>query len=151
QENYSLISGKQLSSARRTEDILLYQYSAPAGAAAAANFPVTPSQTFQTGQLSSGLVHLDILSGRESVRGQIGGSDAASVTNGDATLTVAAGSLPVDTAIAVAPESVDGFLPATSFFTPLAEYNIDFSGQVLNSPAQLTVAAGTAQTNDTVF
>ena len=151
QENYSLTSGKQFSSARRTEDILLYQYSASNGAAAVANFAVTPAQTFQPGQLASGLVHLDILSGRESVRGQLGGSDPVSVTGGDATLTIAAGSLPVDTAITIAPESVDSFLPSTSTLIPLAEYNIDFSGQVLTSSAQLSVSAGAAQPSDTVF
>ena len=151
QETYSLISGKQLSDAKRTEDILLYQYSAPSGAAAVASFPVTPSQTFPLEQLSSGNVHLDILSGRESVRGQVGGSDAVTVTGGDATLLIAAGSSPQDTAIAVAPEPVDGFLPATTTLIPLAEYNLDFSGQTLNVPAQLSVAAGSAQPGDNVF
>jgi PKD domain/Bacterial Ig-like domain len=151
QETYSLVSGKQLSDAKRTEDILLYQYSAPSGAAAVARFPVTPSQTFQPEQVSSGDVHLDILSGRESVRGQIGGSDAATVTGGDATLSIAAGSSPQDTAIAVTPEPVDGFLPATTSLIPLAEYNLDFSGQTLNVPAQLSVAAGGAQPGDNVL
>src|SRR5260370_42666254 len=94
---------------------------------------------------------MDILSGRESVRGTVGGSDAATVTGGDAPLTVAAGSLPQDTAIAVAPEGVDGFLPASASLTPLAEYNIDFSGQTLTAPAQLSVAAGAAQPGDNVF
>ncbi len=151
QETYSLTSGKQLSDAKRTEDILLYQYSAPSGAAAVASFPVTPSQTFPLEQLSSGNVHLDILSGRESVRGQIGGSDAATVTGGDATLSIAAGSSPQDTAIAVTPEPVDGFLPATTSLIPLAEYNLDFSGQTLNVPAQLSVGAGSAQPGDNVL
>jgi Bacterial Ig-like domain/Bacterial Ig domain len=150
-ETYTLTSGKQLSDAKRTEDILLYQYSAPSGSAGVATFPVTPSQTFQPGQLSSGDVHLDILSGRESIRGQVGGSDAATVTGGDATLTVAAASLPQDTAIAVTPVTVNGFLPSNASLIPLAEYNIDFSGQVLNSAAQLSVAAGTAQQGDNVF
>lgn len=151
EETYSLTSGKQLSSPRRTEDILLYQYSAPTGAAAVASFPVTPSQTFQPAQLASGDVHLDILSGRESIRGQVGGSDAATVTGGDATLTISAGSLPQDTAISVAPENLDTFLPATASLVPLAEYNLDFSGETLQSPAQLSVAAGTAQAGNTVL
>jgi len=56
-------------------------------------------------------VHLDILSGRESVRGQVGGSDALSTQGGGATLTVAAGSLPQDTAIAISSEAVDSFCP----------------------------------------
>ncbi len=120
-ETYTLLSGKQLSDELRTEDILLYQFGAPSGAAVTATFPVTPSQTFKIGQLSSGDVHLDILSGRESVRGQVGGSDALSTQSGGATLTVAAASLPQDTAIAVSPEAVDTFLPTTSTLTTLAE------------------------------
>ncbi len=151
QETYTLASGKQLSDALRTEDILFYQFLAPSGAAAAANFPVTPSQTFLAEQLSSGDVHLDILSGRESVRGQVGGYDAATVTGGDATLSVAASSLPQDTAIAVAPEAVSGFLPTTATLIALAEYNIDFSGQILQTPAQLTVAAGAALPGDNIL
>jgi hypothetical protein len=150
QDTYSLVSGKHLSQAPRLEDIILYQFAAPTGAAAAATFPVTPAQTFQPGKLASGDVHLDILSGRESVRGQVGGSDSVSVTGGDATLTVAAGSLPQDTAISVAPEGVDTFLPSTATLLPLAEYNIDLSGQTLLSAAQLSVAAGSAKTGDTL-
>jgi hypothetical protein len=150
QDTYSLVSGKQLSQAPRLEDIILYQFAAPTGAAAAATFPVTPAQTFQPGKLASGDVHLDILSGRESVRGQVGGSDSASVTGGDATLTIAAGSLPQDTAISVAPESVDTFLPSTSALLPLAEYNIDLSGQTLLSAAQLSVASGSAKPGDSL-
>ena len=151
QENYSLTSGKQLSSAKRMEDIILYQFAAPSGAAAEAIFPVTPSQTFAPDVFSSGDVHMDIVSGRESIRGQVGGSDAATVSGGDATITIAAGSLPQDTAIAVAPETVETFLPSTASLTPLAEYNIDFSGETLSSPAQLSVAAGSAQAGDNIF
>jgi hypothetical protein len=150
QETYSLTSGSQLSEPRRTEDLLIYQFGAPSGAAALATFPVTPSLTFQPEQLASGDVHLDILSGRESVRGQIGGSDPITVTGSGASLTVGAGSLPQDTAISVASEPTDSFLPSTTSLTLLAEYNIDFSGQVLNSPAQLTVPAGSVQTGDNV-
>jgi RHS repeat-associated protein len=150
-ESYSLASGQQLSDALRTEDILLYQYAAPAGSAAVASFPVTPSQTFQPELLSSGDVHLDILSGRESIRGSVGGSDAVTATGGNATLTIAAGSLPQDTAIAVAPEATDTFLPSTASLIPLAEYHLDFSGQVLNAAAQLSVAVGNAQAGESLF
>ncbi len=85
------------------------------------------------------------------MRGQIGGSDAVSVQGGDATLTVAAGSATQDTAIAVAREAVDSFLPTTSALIPVAEYNIDFSGQTLLSPAQLSVAAGSAKPGDNIL
>ena len=144
-ETYTLTNGQQISDEPRYEDILLYQNPAPAsGAAAAATFPVTPSQTFQVSQLASGDVHLDILSGRESVRGATGGSDPVSVQSGDATLTVAGGSLPQDTAIAVTPETLNTFLPSTSVLVPLSEYNVDFSDAVLSAGAQLTVGTGGA-------
>src|SRR5260370_5493078 len=118
-ETYTLASGKQLSDGLRTEDILLYQFGAPNGTAVSATFPVTPSQPFQIGQLFSGDVHLDILSGRESVLGHVGGSDAVTVQSGGATLTVAARSLPQHTAISVNNEGVDTFLPSTSNLIPL--------------------------------
>jgi hypothetical protein len=143
-EKYTLATGQLISEDSRFEDILLYQTPAPSGATVAASFPVTPAQTFQVSQLSSGDVHMDILSGRESVRGQTGGSDPVAVQSGDATLTVAAGSLAQDTAIAVNSEPIDTFLPSTSTLVPLSEYSVDFSGQVLNAAAQLSVGAGIA-------
>ena len=143
-ETYTLTTGQALSEEPRYEDILLYQNPATSSGVVGASFPVTPSQTFQVSQLSSGDVHMDILSGRESVRGQTGGSDPVAVQSGDATLTIAAGSLPQDTAIAVTPETVDTFLPATSTLAPISEYKVDFSGQVLTAAAQLSVGLGTA-------
>ena len=143
-EKYTLTSGQLISEEPRYEDILLYQAPAPSDAALAATFPVTPSRTFQASQLVSGDVHLDILAGRESARGETGGSDAASVQSGDATLTVSAGSLPQDTVIAVNLEALDSFLPSTSGLVPLSEYRVDFSGAVLSNAAQLSVGVGTA-------
>ncbi len=144
-ETYTLTSGQALSEEPRYEDILLYQSPTPSGGAqVGAAFPVTPSQTFQVSQLTSGDVHLNILSGRESVRGATGGSDPVSVQSGGATLTVAGGSLSQDTAIAVSSEPVNTFLPSTSTLVPLSEYNVDFSGQVLSNAAQLSVGAGSA-------
>ncbi|HVI06841.1 MAG TPA: Ig-like domain-containing protein [Candidatus Binatia bacterium] len=139
-ESYTLASGQQLSEQPRYEDLLLYQNPAPAsGSIVGAAFPVTPSQTFQPSQLTSGDVHLNILSGRESVRGETGGSDPVSVQSGDATLTVAAGSLAQDTAVNVTPETVDTFLPSTATLVPVSEYYVDFSGQTLTNAAQLSV------------
>jgi hypothetical protein len=139
-ETYTLTSGQFLSEEPRYEDLLLYQTPAPAsGSGIGANFPVTPSQTFQPSQLVSGDVHLNILNGRESVRGETGGSDPVSVQSGDATLTLAAGSLPQDTAIAVTAESVDTFLPTTASLVPVSEYNVNFSDQTLSNAAQLSV------------
>ncbi len=144
-ETYTLTSGQALSEEPRYEDILLYQSPTPSGGAqVGAAFPVTPSQTFQVAQLTSGDVHLNILSGRESVRGATGGSDPVSVQSGGATLMVAGGSLSQDTAIAVSSEPVNTFLPSTSTLVPLSEYNVDFSGQVLSNAAQLSVGAGSA-------
>jgi len=150
-EKYTLKTGAVVEDPVRYEDILMYQIPAPSGAAVAANFPVTPSQTFSLDQFSSGDVHLDILSGREAVRGQTGGSDAVVVQSGDATLSVAAGSLPQDTAIAVSPESPNDFLPSTATLIPLAEYNLDFSGQTLNAPAELSVGVGSASPGDNIL
>lgn len=144
-------AGKALSNPARTEDILLYQYGAPSGSVAVASFPVTASQTFPPEQAVTGDIHLDILSGRESVRGEAGGSDAVTVTGGNATLTVSAGSLPQDTAVNITPESVNGFLPSTTTLVPVAEFNIDFSGLTLNIPAQLSVAASGAQAGSNLF
>ena len=38
-------------------------------------FPITPSRSYDTATLVEGKVHLDILAGREAVRGQAGGSE----------------------------------------------------------------------------
>jgi hypothetical protein len=151
-EKYTLTSGQLVSDEPRYEDLLLYQYPAPSsGSIVGATFPVTPSQTFQPSQLSSGDLHLDILSGRESVRGQTGGSDPVAVNSGDATLTIAAGSLPQNTAIAVDPEGIDTFLPATSTLVPLSEYNVDLSGETLSTSAQLSVGTAGAAPGSNVL
>jgi hypothetical protein len=141
-ETYTLTSGQLLSEEPRYEDLLIYQNPVPANSAVAGTtFPVTPSQTFQATQLTSGDVHLNILSGRESVRGETGGSDPVSVQSGGATLTVAGGSLSQDTVINVTSEGIDTFLPSTNTLVPLTEYNVDFSGQTLSNAAQLSVAS----------
>ncbi len=50
-----------------------------------------------TQSLKEGTAHLDILAGRESVRGTTGGNQAVTVQSGDATLAVGSGTLPEDT------------------------------------------------------
>src|SRR6185312_14638894 len=150
-EAYTLTSGEQLSEPSRAEDLVLYAYPAAGGATLAATFPVTPSRSFQVSELQTGKVHLDILAGRESVRGETGGSGAVVVQEGDATLSVAAGSLPEDTAIDLTAESLAAFLPSGNGLTPLAQYEIDFGGQVLSHPAQLAAGAGGAQPGDTLL
>src|SRR6185312_8277312 len=150
-EAYTLTSGEQLSEPSRAEDLVLYAYPAAGGATLAATFPVTPSRSFQVSELQTGKVHLDILAGRESVRGETGGSGAVVVQEGDATLSVAAGSLPEDTAIDLTAESLSAFLPSGNGLTPLAQYEIDFGGQVLSHPAPLAAGAAGAQPGDTLL
>ena len=98
-ENYTLKSGDPVMLQERLQDIVFYQYPAPAGAALAATFPVTPSRTFQLSEFVGGKVHLDIMSGREGARGQTGGSAAVVLQWDNAALSIAAGSLTQDTAI----------------------------------------------------
>lgn len=150
-EAYTLTSGEPLSAPARAEDLILYGFPAPAGATLAATFPVTPSRSFEVSELATGKVHLDILSGRESVRGGTGGRGAVVVQDGGATLSVAAGSLPEDTAIDLGAEPLAAFLPSGSGLTPLAQYAVDLGGQVLVHPAQLSAPAGAAQPGDTLL
>ncbi len=149
-ESYSLVSGEQLSQPARLEDLVLYRFGAPTGGVAA-SFPVTPSQSFAVADLASGKVHLDILAGRESVRGEAGGASAVVVQAGEASLAIAAGSLPEDTAIDLVPEDLATFLPSRNGLTPLAQYSIDLGGETLALPAELSDAAGTVQAGDTLL
>lgn len=150
-ETYTPSSGEAISEAVRSMDLVLYRYPAPAGAALAADFPVTPSRSFPVADLLAGKVHLDILAGREGVRGQTGGSGAIVIQSGDASLAIASGSLPQDTAIALIASPLAAFLPSGPALAPLAQYTLDFSGAVLSLPAQLSAAAGTAQLGDTLL
>jgi len=149
-ENYSLTSGDKVVEESRLQDIVLYQYGAPSGSILAAQLPITPSHTFQPTQLIAGEVDLDILSGRENVRGQVGGNDAFVVQSGSTVLTVAAGSLPQDTAVSVSSEALDSFLPSSNSATPISEVGIDFSGEVLTSSAQLSVDGTGVQSTDNI-
>lgn len=142
-ETYLPKSGNTLATDPRVQDVVLYRYGAPQGAALGSAFPVTPSKTFQPADLISGKVHLDILAGRENVRGVPGGNDAVVVQNGDVTLTVPAGSLPQDTAVSVAPSEIESYLPSSSSVQALASIYVDFSGEILSSSAQLSIAAPT--------
>ena len=150
-EQYTPSSGEPISEAARAVDLVLYRHPAPAGAALAATFPVTPSRIFEVAELQSGKVHLDILAGREGARGQTGGSGAVVVQSGDATLAIAAGSLPEDTAIYLFAAPLAGFLPAGNGLTPLSQYVLDFAGRTLSLPAQLSADAGAAQPGDTLL
>src|ERR1043166_4850979 len=87
-ETFSLASGDKVSEETRSEDILLYNALAPANSTMGAKFPVTPSHQYTLTQLVTGKVHLDILAGREGVRGQPGGNDPLTLSDGTSTLSV---------------------------------------------------------------
>src|SRR5262249_52484259 len=100
-EKFSLKSGSVVSDEARSEDIVLYGALAPAGSSLGAQFPVAPSHKFANAELLTGEVHLDILAGREGVRGQPGGSDPLTLSDGTSTLFVPGGALSEDTAISI--------------------------------------------------
>ncbi|HTC93758.1 MAG TPA: Ig-like domain repeat protein, partial [Terriglobales bacterium] len=150
-ETFNLTSGQVASEEQRLQDVLLFQVPVPTGASLAAQFPITPSKTFENGQLSNGDVHLDILAGRESVRGQVGGNDALTLSDGNITFTVGAGSLAHDTDMSIAAVALSFFDPTSNGLTPLAEVVVDLSGQILNTSAELSAAATGVSPADTLL
>src|SRR5260370_29912198 len=150
-ETFTLPSGQVASVEKRLQDVLLFRVPAPQNANLAAQFPITPSRKFDNGQLSRGDVHLDILAGRESVRGQVGGNDALTLSDGNITLTVGAGSLAQDTDISIEAVTLSSFNPTSNGLTPLAEVVVDFSGEILNSSAELTAAGTGVSPPDTLL
>ena len=91
-------------------------------------------------------MHLDILAGREAVRGQTGGSEPITIdAGGGVTLTVPAHALPGDTAVRVQSAILSSFVPGATPNTappdvqPLGEVVIDFASQTLSLGAELTV------------
>ncbi len=116
-----------------------------------AAFPITPSRTYATSGLKEGRVHLDLLAGRETARGVVGGNEAVAVTSGQVRLSVAAGSLAEDTAIGVrAHDTFSPFVPTTNGITPLGEVAVDFSTATLNTSASLTFRNAAAAPGDTL-
>jgi hypothetical protein len=138
-ETFSLASGDKVSEETRSEDVVLYNALAATTPAMVAQLPLTPSHKYTNAQLVRGNVHLDILSGREGVRGQAGGNDPVTVTDGIATLSVPGRALGVDTAIAVQSTSIETFVPTSTTFSAIQEVVVDFSGETLNTPAQLSI------------
>ncbi len=147
-EDFELASGQKASEEVRREDILIFRAPLPADAPATpagetvlhAVLPVTASRTFETAELLQGKVHLDVLAGRESVRGETGGNRERTVQSGDAILSVPASSLAEDTAVSLEESSLSSFLPAEADVEPLAEVVVDFAGAVLGTSAGLSVA-----------
>jgi len=140
-EKFSLASGDVVSEQTRSEDIVLYNALAPANSTMGALFPVTPSHQYSNTQLLTGKVHLDILAGREGVRGQPGGNDPLTLGDGIATISVPGGALSQDTAIAVQTIGLEDFVPTSTTLSALQEVLVDFSGERLNTPAQLSIPA----------
>lgn len=136
-ETFTLSSGDTISEDARTQDFVLYR----SGADLAARFPVVPSRSFAAAELVQGIVHLDILAGRESVRGLAGGSGAATLTTTGATLFVAQGALDQDVPITFQSAVLSSFLPVNADIAPLLEFAVDFSGRELLSNAELSIAA----------
>jgi hypothetical protein len=138
-EKFSLKSGDVVSQETRSEDIVLYNALAPANTTLGAQFPVSPSRKFANAELITGKVHLDILAGREGVRGQPGGSDPLTLSDGNATLSVPGGALSEDTAISVQSVATEDFVPTNGSLGALQEVLVDFSGEALNTAAQLSI------------
>lgn len=165
-ETYTLASGAEASSEPRSQDILLFRtecgraaVSAEPGDAGPADpgvlcaaLPITPSRSYRTDELTEGRVHLDILAGRESVRGTTGGSDPLTLKSEGVVLTVPGLSLTKDTALSLrAATGFSSFLPEESGLEALQELVLDFSGQSLGLAAGLSVSGTTAVPGDTVI
>jgi hypothetical protein len=153
-ETFTLPSNQVASEEERREDIILYR--APARAipvpsttqsdrpSVSAALPIAPSRTFDPNALIEGHVHLDILAGRESIRGTTGGQEAVTITADDATLVVPRRARTEDTAITLRrADALSTFLPTHATLTPLAEVVVDVPG-ALTSPAELSVSASNA-------
>jgi hypothetical protein len=136
-ETFTLTNGDTISEDARTQDFVLYR----AASGLVATFPVVPSRSFEAASLAQGIVHLDILAGRESVRGEAGGSAALTLTTTGATLGVAQGALTEDVPITFQSSVLSSFLPVTGEIAPLLEFAVDFSGRTLAIGAELSVLA----------
>jgi hypothetical protein len=153
-ETYTLASAEEASEEKRSHDIVLHRGATahglrltpctakdPGATALCAAFPITPARTFEAGELVEGKVHLDILAGREGVRGKVGGSEAVKVESagGEASVFVPAQALPQNTAISVETSALSSYLPSVDGVVALAELVVDFSGQTLGLGADLAV------------
>ena len=138
-ETFSLASGETASEEIRYEDIVLFRNT---DGVLKATFPIASSLTeeLRAAEVVAGEVNLDILAGREAVRGVRAGSRAATVEEGDFRLAVPSGALPEDTAIDL--QTFDAFsalAPSDPGVEPLAELFVDLSGQNLALGAELSV------------
>ena len=160
-ETFTLPTGPVASEELRRADVVLYRApavsiatadppaTAPTQTPIAATFPIVASRTFNPADLVEGRVHLDILAGREGIRGTTGGRDTVTSTDGDARLIVPGGALVDDTAVRVTVSGLSTFLPAHAALTPLAEVVVDLSGQILAADAELSFGGSTAAAGGT--
>ncbi|TDI34808.1 MAG: hypothetical protein E2P02_29310, partial [Acidobacteria bacterium] len=138
-ETFSLTSGETASEEIRYEDIVLFRN---IDGVLEATFPIASALTeeLRTAAVVAGEVNLDILAGREAVRGVRAGSRAATVEEGDFRLAVPSGALPEDTAIDLQTfDTFSDFVPSDPGVEPLAELFVDLSGQTLALGAELSV------------
>ena len=144
-EVFTLTSGAVTSEEARRHDVILYRLpAAPATSlpqdftpTLSATFPITPSRSFAAATLAQGVVHLDVLAGREAVRGQVGGALPTTVVSGAGRVIVPAGALQNDTVITLTPTVLSSFLPRTGGVVPLAEMTLDFGGLILGQSGTL--------------
>ena len=156
QETYELADGTQASTEKRRQDLLLYRGTLQAletqttGAPTLeGELPLTPSRTYATSELTSGKLHLDVLAGREDVRGTAGGNQAVIVTSGPARLSIPAGALAENTAVTIESVALSTYLPSGPDFLPFGEVVVDFAGRTLALPAELEHEAGAVATGGT--
>jgi hypothetical protein len=96
-------------------------------------------------------VHLDILSGRESVRGTLGGNAPVTLQGGSVMLQVPGGSLPEDLALEIEEaESLSTFLPRSTDAELVSEFTLDFSTARLSQSGVLSIPASAVGESDTV-
>ena len=150
-ETFTLASGTEGSEEVRSEDVIFYRRPAPPEAALGAEIPVVPVRTFGTGELMEARVHTEILSGRVTTRGRLGGEIPVTVTSGGAALSVAGGSLAENTAVSVEVAELSPFVPVAKGLVPVAEVVVDLSGKWLEAPAELSVDGGTASPEDSLL
>ena len=169
-EEYTLSTGDEASTEVRREDIVLYRApgavhvfrappedgEAPSGAplcpedTLCADFPISASRTYDPADLVSGEVRLDVLAGRESIRGETGGSQALTREGaGGAIVSIPALALGENTAVEVERTGLSDFLPTSVEAGPLAEVVLDLAGASLGTTATLSVE-GTVEAGESV-
>ena len=150
-ETYTLASGEVASEEKRLVDVVLFRAGAPEGTVVTARFPITPSKSFAAADLVEGRVHLDILAGREGMRGRTGGNEALTLNDGNLAVSLASGSLEHDTAVTLRASELSSFLPQAAGLTALREGVLDLAGARLSVAAELSIDAGIVPTGGTLL